>query len=113
VSADASLTAEDVQDAFEALLTNIPSVACAAPATPAGPLSAASLAQAIPAAAEHVRELYLLLQPSTEQQQQFDESVGRLVQLKPGDMLVARFWLAYEVRAEMHGAESMNFHASA
>lgn len=100
MTADASLTAEDTQDAFEVLLNNIPSAACVMPATPAGPLFAASLAQLVPAAAKHVRELYVLLLPSTEQQEQLEESVRHLGELQPGEVAVARFWLAYEVRAD-------------
>jgi hypothetical protein len=94
VCADDSLTAEDISDAFEALLKNIHGENPAA--------SSAALAQGlvkgIPAAVEHVEELFLMLQPSSQQQQQFEQAAGRLSGLAAGDVRVARFWLDYEVR---------------
>lgn len=89
VCADPALTADDVQDAFQALLCSISSPA------PVGLPTVPSTA--VSAAAEHVRELYLLLEPSHEQQQQFDKMVVQLASRAAQDLQLSRFWLAYEV----------------
>jgi hypothetical protein len=94
VCADDSLTAEDIGDAFEALLRNMYRESPAA----ATPPPAQGLVKATPAAVEHVQELFVMLQPSSKQQQQFEQAAGRLSGLAAGDVRMARFWLDYEVR---------------
>lgn len=96
VCADDSLTAEDITDAFEALLSSTRS-ATADTAAAASTTPAQGLIKALPAAVQHVQELFLMLQPSSKQQQQFAQAAGRLGGLAAGDVRVARFWLDYQV----------------
>jgi hypothetical protein len=94
VCADPTLTAEDAQDAFEALL-------CSISTAPVGLITVP--AAAVSAAAEHVRELYLLLEPSEEQQQRLDRLVVLLGSRAATDLQLSRFWLAYEVSQSVVG----------
>lgn len=100
VVADPALTSQDVQDAFEALLTNIPSTS---PASPTGAASVAGIARVLSAAAEHVRELYLLLGAGPEQQAAFDAAVKEAMGLPVDELAVARFFLDYEVCVRFDG----------